>query len=691
MKELTCQRFPPQRARHGEHGFTPVVHLCGVTINRRMTPPSKKSPNKKLSPPITITVITTIAIRRGSMVQLPGSPCGNARSRQKIKEKAGVVTPLGPALSCATGGVLERGLFEDTRIMKIQDEDRSSASPSAMNLLLRASSRLTQSPRRVVVSSSVLHARSSSSSSEPVPEPPVSPVLVGVNLKRRRSVLELTGPDTAKVLQSVATNDFSPERLAAVLRDSSGGSGGGGKEEEGSAGRFSAVQHTAFLTPKGRVLVGDALVFLAPTASASASDVACDRVLIDVAEDSAAQLLRHLKMYKLRANVKLRDASEDFTCWALYGGGPDDPAMPKGAEGSMRRALSTIEEQLLLLGNAGGGENEEVVTGVAAWDPRSQVLGARAVLPATHAEAEAAAVADAVAAALKAATTSIIDEGDPEGLKLYDWVRLSHALPESGELDGQVALETSLDLQRGVAFDKGCYIGQELTARTHFQGMVRKRVIPLMLEIPEGAAIGKTPSPEEESRLNEGRLGGADKAWPGGGVWWDHDRPWKAAVAWNTGATAAAPVAVRRGDKVVGLTTGREVGIVLSPTKHPTQHNLAAARVRLDAVFGGKKEEPLAIVRGSGDGGDGGGGGGDDDDNNGDGGDGGNGGEDSEGKGGSDGGGAPEIIAKATAFQPCWWPFTPEKIQKKSSEAAEGDEVRLDAAIPPRVVPLENE
>ena len=75
----------------------------------------------------------------------------------------------------------------------------------------------------------------------------------------------------------------------------------------------------------------------------------------------------------------------------------------------------------------------------------------------------------------------------------------------------------------------------------------------------------------------------------------------------------------------------------------------------------------------------------------GDGGDGGNGGEDSEGKGGSDGGGAPEIIAKATAFQPCWWPFTPEKIQKKSSQAAEADEVRLDAAIRPRVVPLENE
>ena len=32
-----------------------------------------------------------------------------------------------------------------------------------------------------------------------------------------------------------------------------------------------------------------------------------------------------------------------------------------------------------------------------------------------------------------------------------------------------------------VSFDKGCYVGQELTARTHHTGMVRKRVMPVSL------------------------------------------------------------------------------------------------------------------------------------------------------------------------------------------------------------------
>ena len=30
-----------------------------------------------------------------------------------------------------------------------------------------------------------------------------------------------------------------------------------------------------------------------------------------------------------------------------------------------------------------------------------------------------------------------------------------------------------------VSFSKGCYIGQELTARTHHTGVVRKRVVPV--------------------------------------------------------------------------------------------------------------------------------------------------------------------------------------------------------------------
>ena len=40
-------------------------------------------------------------------------------------------------------------------------------------------------------------------------------------------------------------------------------------------------------------------------------------------------------------------------------------------------------------------------------------------------------------------------------------------------------MEYNLDYLHGVNFHKGCYIGQELTARTHHTGVIRKRILPL--------------------------------------------------------------------------------------------------------------------------------------------------------------------------------------------------------------------
>jgi folate-binding protein YgfZ len=42
-------------------------------------------------------------------------------------------------------------------------------------------------------------------------------------------------------------------------------------------------------------------------------------------------------------------------------------------------------------------------------------------------------------------------------------------------------LESNLDYLNAVHFEKGCYLGQELTARTHFQGLIRKRLYPVFL------------------------------------------------------------------------------------------------------------------------------------------------------------------------------------------------------------------
>ena len=43
-------------------------------------------------------------------------------------------------------------------------------------------------------------------------------------------------------------------------------------------------------------------------------------------------------------------------------------------------------------------------------------------------------------------------------------------------------LEYNLDGLDAISFSKGCYVGQELVARTHFQGMVRKRLFTFKLK-----------------------------------------------------------------------------------------------------------------------------------------------------------------------------------------------------------------
>lgn len=48
-----------------------------------------------------------------------------------------------------------------------------------------------------------------------------------------------------------------------------------------------------------------------------------------------------------------------------------------------------------------------------------------------------------------------------------------------------IPLEYNLDWLNGVSFEKGCYVGQELVARTHFGGLIRKRLFPILIDTAE--------------------------------------------------------------------------------------------------------------------------------------------------------------------------------------------------------------
>jgi folate-binding protein YgfZ len=59
--------------------------------------------------------------------------------------------------------------------------------------------------------------------------------------------------------------------------------------------------------------------------------------------------------------------------------------------------------------------------------------------------------------------------------------------------------EGTIDFLNGVSFDKGCYLGQELTARTFYSGVTRKRMFPLIVNAPTNSQQQQQPSSSSTS------------------------------------------------------------------------------------------------------------------------------------------------------------------------------------------------
>ncbi|WP_158922143.1 folate-binding protein YgfZ [Acidisphaera sp. S103] len=69
----------------------------------------------------------------------------------------------------------------------------------------------------------------------------------------------------------------------------------------------------------------------------------------------------------------------------------------------------------------------------------------------------------------------------------WDRHRLAAGVPDGSkdmESDRSVLLEAGFDELAGVSWSKGCYMGQELTARTKYRGLVKRRLVPVTVEGP---------------------------------------------------------------------------------------------------------------------------------------------------------------------------------------------------------------
>ena len=173
-----------------------------------------------------------------------------------------------------------------------------------------------------------------------------------------------------------------------------------------------------------------------------------ESIFLDGEAARLADLKRRLGLYKLRTKVSLAEASERYVVAAAFGTGA-------------ARALGLPAEHGAATAFAGG---------VAYVDPRLVELGARLLLP----RAEGAA--------------PLIERGFRAGdIAAYDRLRLSLGVPDGSRdlvLDKSILLESGFDELNGVDWQKGCYVGQELTARTKYRGLIKKRLMPVAVDGP---------------------------------------------------------------------------------------------------------------------------------------------------------------------------------------------------------------
>lgn len=255
----------------------------------------------------------------------------------------------------------------------------------------------------------------------------------------------------------------------------------------------SSSYYTAFLNAGGRVL-DDVFIYPAPrnfepgTGGLRGQDEPV-QYLIEVDQERANALVKHLKKHKLRRKLSFNLLDqEEGPVYAIW---TDEPNLDP---------FTTLKPKLEPL---------------RSWklDQRPN-MGARCIL---RPKAELEHFFGPPNASFEDYTVHRMMNGVAEG---------------SAEIIPGTALphESNIDLLGGIDFRKGCYLGQELTIRTHHTGVVRKRILPVQLydddsvpkptssEAPEYIPTAKFSLPPRDSDIIKlsARKGRTAGKWLGG-------------------------------------------------------------------------------------------------------------------------------------------------------------------------------
>ena len=171
---------------------------------------------------------------------------------------------------------------------------------------------------------------------------------------------------------------------------------------------------------------------------------------LSIRSDLVEGSIEHLQKYVLRAQVAIQDVSEQLIHIGISGNNAE-------------KLLSQSIDKLNTTVDSVSQNDDYIAIRVAGEIPRYEIF-----------------------CSLEHATAlweSLSDKTRATNSAYWDYLNISNGLPfiDSNTREEFVPQMANMELINGVSFEKGCYTGQEIVARTHYLGKQKRRTYPIKI------------------------------------------------------------------------------------------------------------------------------------------------------------------------------------------------------------------
>ena len=267
------------------------------------------------------------------------------------------------------------------------------------------------------------------------------------------------GHELAASTEGTVFCDLSHDGLIVVSGDDAVAFLQGQFSNDVAALTTTSAQWNSWSSPKGRMLA----TFLMWRQHDENSDNSSENIYLQLPRSLQAAIQKRLSMFVLRSKVKLTDASDTLIKIGI-------------ADRDAKRLQAQLEASI---GAAFGGIADISFTPMQTVETPPGSLKARLVCLSPNRFEIMTPLENAVEIWQKLSTVA-----KPVGALVWDGFAVRDGiitvLPETQ--DAFVAQMANFELIGGVNFKKGCYVGQEIIARTQYRGILKRRMALTHLE-----------------------------------------------------------------------------------------------------------------------------------------------------------------------------------------------------------------